>query len=139
MAAAAGPREVFERLVAGITGGEWDGLDALYAEDTVVEHVFAMPEPTRLEGREALRRHFAGAARLPLALTARDIVVHETADPEVIIGEYVYDGRVTTTGRAFTMANVLVMRIRDGLIVTSRDYHNHVALIQAVRGAAEAG
>lgn len=131
MAAATSPREVFERLLAGITGRQWDDLPGLYAVDTVVEHPFAMPRPARMEGREALRRHFAGAAKLPLEMTARDIVVHETADPEVIVGEYVYDGRVTTTGRAFTVANIFVMRIRDGQIVTSRDYHNHAALIQA--------
>src|SRR4051794_12592749 len=98
MAAAVRPHDVFERLIAGITGKNWDDLPDLYAEDTVVEHPFAMPEPTRLEGREALRRHFARAAKLPLEMTARDIVVHETADPEVIVGEFVYDGHVTTTG-----------------------------------------
>ena len=137
MAAATRPREVFERLLAGITGKKWDDLPGLYAEETLVEHPFALPKPARLEGREAIRGHFAAAAKVPLEMTARDLVVHETADPEVIIGEFVYDGRVTTTGRVFTLANILVMRIRDGQIVTSRDYHNHAALIQVAEDAPE--
>jgi ketosteroid isomerase-like protein len=133
------PREVFERLVAGITGKKWDELPDLYAEDTVIEHPFALPEPTRLEGRDAVRRHFTAGARLPLKMRARDMVVHETTDPEVIVGEYVYDGQVTTTGRTFTIQNVLVMRIRDGLIVTSRDYHHHAALAGVAGDLTEPG
>jgi uncharacterized protein len=137
MTVVTGPRDVVERLIAGITGGDWDDLPDMYAEDAVVEQPFALPKPTRLDGREAIRRHFAAGSRLPLELAARDIVVHETADPEVIVVEYVYDALVTTTGRPFTMANVLVMRIRDGLIVTSRDYHHHAALLEVARDVPE--
>ncbi|HEX6469675.1 MAG TPA: nuclear transport factor 2 family protein [Streptosporangiaceae bacterium] len=136
---AAGPREVFERLIGGINGRQWDRLADLYAEDAVVEHPFALPRPARLDGRQAIRRHFAAGSRLPLELRARDIVVHETTDPEVIIGEYVYDGLVTTTGRTFTISNVQVMRVRGGLIVTSRDYHNHAALAELAAGLTAPG
>jgi ketosteroid isomerase-like protein len=129
------PREVFERLIRGISGREWDRLADLYAEDAVVEHPFALPRPTRLVGREAIRRHFAAGSRLPLDLRPGDVAVHDTTDPEVIIVEYAYAGLVTTTGRAFSISNVQVMRIREGLIVTSRDYHNHAALAALVRDA----
>jgi uncharacterized protein len=124
------PREVFERLVDGVTRRRWDDLPGLYAEDTLVIHPFATPaEP--LAGREALRRHFAAAAGMDLEMTARDVVVHETADPEVVIGEFAYEGRVTTTGRSFTVRNVFVLRVRDGLIVESRDYADHLAFAAA--------
>ena len=124
------PREVFERLIDGVTHRRWDELPGLYAEDTVVTHPFATPaEPLR--GREALRRHFAAAAGMALEMTARDVVVHETADPEVVIGEFAYEGRVTTTGRPFTVRNVFVLRVRDGLIVESRDYADHLAFAAA--------
>jgi ketosteroid isomerase-like protein len=39
--------------------------------------------------------------------------------------EYEYDVEVTTTGQAFTVPNILVIRVRDGRIVASRDYHDH--------------
>jgi uncharacterized protein len=124
------PREVFQALVYGVTQRKFDELPDLYAEDTVVEHPFLGPGQ-RLEGREALREHFAAAAPLPLKLEARDVAVHQTADPEVIVVEFVYDGIITTTGQTFSLPAIFVMRIRDGLIVESRDYGNHLALAHA--------
>jgi uncharacterized protein len=123
------PGEVFERLVEGVSHGRWDELPGLYAKDAVVVHPFAPDEP--LVGREALRRHFAGASGMGLAMAARDIVVHETADPEVVIGEFAYEGQVTATGRRFTIGNIFVLRVRDGLIVESRDYADHLAFAAA--------
>jgi uncharacterized protein len=124
------PRDVFLALVDGVTQRRWDELPALYAENTVVEHPF-LGRGQRMEGREALRAHFAAARPLPLKLGARDIVVHQTSDPEVVVAEFVYDGTVTTTGETFSVPNIFVMRIRDGLIVESRDYGNHLALAHA--------
>ena len=68
----------------------WGELDGLYAEDAVVEYPFALPTPMRLEGRDAIRRYFAAAATLPLRLQARNMVVHETADPEVVVAQWDY-------------------------------------------------
>lgn len=33
------------------------------------------------------------------------------------------------TGRTFKAANIQVLQVRDGLIVSSRDFHDHLALI----------
>jgi ketosteroid isomerase-like protein len=131
MAQSAGPGAVFERLLRSITGRAWSELPGLYAEDAVVEHPFDMPGPSRLEGREQIRAHFNAAAALPLEMLARNIVVHETGDPEVIVAEFDYHGRVTTTGRSFIVSQVQILRVRDGLIVASRDYVNHFALAAA--------
>ncbi|MFA1544141.1 nuclear transport factor 2 family protein [Actinomadura monticuli] len=70
----------------------------------------------------------------PLELRAWNAVVHDTADPEVIVAEFDYDGRVTATGRTFRVANLQVLRVRDGLIVETRDYHDHPGLARALRG-----
>jgi ketosteroid isomerase-like protein len=129
MTPSAGPRDVFERLISGISAGQWRELASLYAEDAVVEQPFAVPSaPHRLEGREAIHAHFSAAAGRPLEMTARILAVHETVDPEVVIAEFDYDVRITTTGRTFTVTNVQVLRVRDGLIVATRDYHDHLAL-----------
>lgn len=125
------PREVFERLVDGVTHARWEELPFLYAEDTVVAHPMSgVSEP--LVGREALRRHFAAAGPLGLEMTAEGLVVHETADPEVVIGEFTYVGRVVPTGREFRIPNIFVLRVRHGLIVESRDYADHPALDAAL-------
>ena len=127
------PCEVLETLMQGIADQAWQKLHELYAEDTVVEHPFALPVPRRAEGREAMRKHFADFAAAPLKLEVCNMIVHQTADPEVAVAEWDYDGVVTTTGRTFRVSNIQVSRVHDGRIVASRDYHNH-AFIAAVMG-----
>jgi ketosteroid isomerase-like protein len=132
MSAPLSPREVFDRLSRAITTRQFDGLPDLYAEDAVVEAPYALPEPLRLEGREAIRTQFDQAANLPFQLTADNVVIHETTDPEVIIAEWDYHVLVTSTGREFHAPNIQVLRVRDGQIVSSRDFHHHAALAAAV-------
>ena len=117
------PTEVFGRLIAGISEGRWHELADLYAEDVVVEMPMN-PYRTHLEGREAVRRHFAAADGL-FELRAHHVIVHATTDPEVVIAEFDYDGRNRTTGKTFAVANVQVLRVRGGRIVASRDHHDH--------------
>ncbi|MQA88193.1 MAG: ketosteroid isomerase [Streptosporangiales bacterium] len=132
MPESAGPRDVFERLLRGITAGAWERLPDLYAEEAVVEFPFTAPAPARLAGRGQIRDHFSAAAGAPLEFEARNVVVHDTGDPEVIIAEFDYDGRVTATGRPFQVSNIQVLRVRDGQIVASRDYHDHPAIADAI-------
>lgn len=132
------PREVVQRLIEGVTQREWGALPGLYADDAVVEQPFAIPAPIRLVGREQLRAHFQAASRAPFELRATNVVFHDSDDPEVVIVEYEYEGRVTSTGHSFRVANIQVVRVRDGQIVGSRDYHNHQALADAARGLATA-
>lgn len=127
----ASPRHVVERLLDGIAHGNWRTLHELYAESAAIDYPFALPAPRRLDGQPAIRRYFAAVAKLPLQLRARNIRIHETTDPEVVVVEYDYDGLATATGRPFQVANIQVTRVRDGLIVHSRDYHDHLALADA--------
>lgn len=128
------PRETFQRLSQGITDGRWNDLAVLYAEDAVVEQPFAMgPTPFRLEGRAAVAEHFAKAGGAPFHLRVKDVVVHETRDPEVIVAEFTYAGETTATGSAFEVGNIQVLRVRDGLIASSRDYHDHAAIERALQ------
>ncbi|GAA3437252.1 nuclear transport factor 2 family protein [Kutzneria kofuensis] len=113
------PRRVFLRLLDGIHRRAWEELPLLYAEDAVVVYPFT---GARLTGRTELRSHFAAAASRGVDLRAEDIVIHETTDPEVVIGEFVYRGR--RDGRDIDAPRIFVMRVRNGLIVSSRDYGN---------------
>jgi len=125
------PIEVFRLLLRGVTERRWSELPELYAEDTVVRHPFLRYGGPVLHGREQVRAHFAAAAELPLEMRARDVVIHETSDPEVVIGEFRYVGRFTDTGREFSAPNIFVMRVRRGLIVESRDYADHLTFADA--------
>ncbi|MFG2874607.1 nuclear transport factor 2 family protein [Streptomyces sp. NPDC048337] len=126
------PREVFQKLIEGIGAGRFTELAELYAEDAVVETVFEPVGPRRLEGRAALKERFAQvAASSPVELTPANVVVRETDDAEVVVAEFDYMVHHRATGRTFEAANIQVLRVRDGLIVSSRDYHDHLALIVA--------
>ena len=125
------PSQVFRMVLDGVTGRRWSELPELYDEYAEVRHPFLPYGGPVLSGREALRKHFAAAAELPLEMRARDVVIHQTADPEVVIGEFRYVGRFTDTGREFSIPNIFVMRVRHGLIVESRDYADHLGFAQA--------
>ena len=115
------PRQVVERLLAAVTGRRPADAAALYAEDAVVTHPFA-PSGGPLVGRAALAAHFAAGAAVPREMRTEGVVIHQTVDPEVVVAEFTYRGRATDTGRAFEVPCVFVVRVREGLIVRSRDY-----------------
>jgi ketosteroid isomerase-like protein len=48
--------------------------------------------------------------------------VHEAADPELVILEYDLHGELRPAGTPFVQPFVMIMTIRDGVIVHSRDY-----------------
>jgi ketosteroid isomerase-like protein len=125
---------VFESLLAGIGEGRWSELADLYAPDTVVEQPMMPPRRLRIQGRDEVRRHFEAAAGSGFTIHPTNVVIHQTSDPELLIAEFDYHLRYA--GRTTTSANIQVMRIRDGLIVESRDYHDHLRFA-ALAGRAE--
>lgn len=116
------PRAVFERYLEAISQQRWQELPSLYADDAVVEHPLAPGAHRRLEGREALRGHFAALQDMGLRMRASNVLVHQTLDPEVIIAEFTYQGTMTKTGQPINRRNVFVTTVRNGLITNSRDY-----------------
>jgi ketosteroid isomerase-like protein len=132
------PVEVFHALVDGVCRlilGDREQIErlvALYAEETLVLHPLAPLGDTPLRTRDDLRRHFAegpGSARGAEEFAAVDRVVHQTADPEVVVGEVRYAGVVS--GRQVAMPAVFVLRVRDGEIVESHDYVDHIGTARA--------
>ncbi len=109
-----------------------DQLAELYAEHTDVRHPFAPLGDTPLRTRDELRRHFAGGPGRTPGAERFDVsggIVHQTADPEVVIFEFSYVG--SADGRPFNVPCIFVVRVRDGLIVESRDYADHVGFARA--------
>lgn len=126
------PSEVIRRLIAAVAGQRWEEVADLYDPRAVVEHPFAIPEPSRLEGLEQLRAHFAAGSQIPVRFEARNLVVHLTENPEVVVAEFDYVGEVTTSGQPFSVKNVFITTVHEGRIVASRDYGNHFRLAAAL-------
>jgi ketosteroid isomerase-like protein len=122
MAQPRSPREVFLTLVNGIADGNPDGLAELYAEQIDVVHPFDPLHGAPLRSREELRERMESLAARPRPRRrVGNVTIHETTDPEVIVAEFEYQGTTEAGGAIF------VMRVRDGEIVSSRDYHDHLA------------
>jgi ketosteroid isomerase-like protein len=125
-----GPRELFAQLQEVVFRFDMDAQADLYAVDGVLEWPFA-PDglPRRVEGREAIRRVLVPLGERARAaghqlLGLRSLVVHDTADPEVIIAEFDVQGELRPSGQAYQLSYIQVLRVRDGEIVTFRDYWN---------------
>jgi ketosteroid isomerase-like protein len=127
MATSATPREVFLALVNGVAEGHWADLPDLYAEQTDVAHPFDPLRHPALRTRDELREHFTPSGSSPPPNRKPvDITIHETLDPEVIVAEFAYQGTDPTTGELFTQPAIFVLRVRNGEIVESRDYFDHL-------------
>ncbi|MEV2218208.1 nuclear transport factor 2 family protein [Streptomyces sp. NPDC050997] len=112
-----------------------DDLADLYAVDAVHEFPFLFPGmPPRHQGREEVRAGYRAvwSASPAQPQEIRDVVVHESTDPEVITVEQVVNGTVTTTGRHFSLPGLLVIRVRNGQIVHVRDYMDGLGVAHAM-------
>jgi uncharacterized protein len=130
-----GPREVFARMKQHWLDNTATVGDSLLAYDAVVEIPFAAPgRPRRFQGRAQFLA-FAEAARAstPVRITdCREVAIHDTTDPEVIVVEYELTGVVTTTDYQATAPFIGVLRVRDGRIVAWREYQHTMAIAQAL-------
>jgi ketosteroid isomerase-like protein len=129
------PQELFARFQRNVLDGGVAITEDMCAEDIVVESPFASGGSRRIEGREAfLSLAEEGRAALDVRFEGfSDVVIHQTADPEVIVAEYVLTGTAGAAGRTASSAFVLVMRARDGRIVHWREYQD-VAAMKAALG-----
>jgi ketosteroid isomerase-like protein len=132
--ALAGPREAFERFRDRLLEGSAVGLDAsLLADDCVVEAPFAPPGvPRRIQGRDAFvawatprRQALIGRIRFT---AVRDVVVHETTDPQVAVVEYEVEAVREADGLRAAAPFAVVVRVRDGRIVLWREYQDPAAM-----------
>jgi ketosteroid isomerase-like protein len=126
------PREIFLALVHGICEGRIDEVLTLYAEKTNISHPFDPLRGHGLTSRAELAEHFS---RRPVrqTVTARpvNIKIHETGDPEVIVAEFDYAVETLETKRRFSYGCIFVMRVRNGEIIESRDYIDHLGSAEA--------
>ncbi|WP_211222530.1 nuclear transport factor 2 family protein [Actinokineospora enzanensis] len=124
---------MFERMQRRWIDGE--PIGDLLAEDVVVEMPFAPAgRARRIEGRAAFVEFAAaGRAALPFSIEeSRDVVVHRTADPDVIIVEYELVARLHRDGRRASAPFIGVLTTRDGLVVHWREYQNPMAMAAAM-------
>ncbi|AGZ44691.1 nuclear transport factor 2 family protein [Actinoplanes friuliensis] len=130
-------REIVERLLRAGREVDIDTFVGLMAPEGYLEWPYRPPGvPARVEGRTAIRRHLTEAAEAFITIDDhRNVVIHESLDPEVVIVEYDAHGRVVRTGAPFEQTVIAVFRVRDGQVLSCRDYLNPLPLLEALAGA----
>ncbi|MEU4745431.1 nuclear transport factor 2 family protein [Actinosynnema sp. NPDC023658] len=126
-------REVLEQLRSRTIEND-PSVGDLYAEDGAFELPFAPPGvPKALNGGEAIREHLKKSVAASQARWSDFTVtaVYDTADPEVLVAEYVLDATIQATGDPFRLGSIIVLKVRDGKIVLSRTYANPIQTAEA--------
>lgn len=138
---AATAREIVEQILQAGRHMDVDAFVGLMAPDGYVEWPYRPPGvPGRLQGRAEIRRHMTDAAKGFVRFDEyRNVVIHETTNPEVIIVEYDAHGVLVVTGKPFQQTVIAVFRVQSAQIVSYRDYINPLPLIEAHASAAQAG
>ena len=124
----AAAQEVVKQYLDQLQALELEANADLFAPEGVMEFPFAPAgTPGRIEGREEIRRLLvAGGERArrmghqPTGL--HHLVTHLTQDPEVVIVEFEAHGQVGAPGNTYRLPFIQVFRVRDGAILSIRDY-----------------
>ena len=134
MTAAGSPRATVERFLTAVVSPAPGDMADCYADQVVIEMPFAAGLAlARMETtREEIRQRFTAGAASRRYTGLRDVRVHETADPDVVILEYTLDGTRLSDGEPFAMTFAMVLTFRDGLIAHSRDYSDPIAGARAL-------
>ena len=128
-------------LLKGALGGRVDpaakSFPEMMSDDFVMEFPYARPGmPTRVEGRAAVLAHLVKVSGDVSVDSASNLVVHETADPEVVILEFDGHGRSVKTGEPYEQRYISVIRAHGGKIVHFKDYWNPIQGLKAQLGSA---
>ena len=120
------PLEVFEHAHSFVRDYDLRFADC-FALDGVLEAPFAPPGfPQKTVGREAIRNllrpNYEAAKKAECRIIEyRDLRMHETTDPELIVAEFELIG-VDSDEEPYAVRFIQVVRVRAGEIVEMRDY-----------------
>jgi uncharacterized protein len=134
-AKARSPREVLRAFHDAMKAKSADTLADLYAVDGTHELPFYTPnQPRVLEGRERVRDTYRRAwADHPLDIERiEDVFVHEGEDREVVVGQWKAQALVRASGKGVEITGLLVLRVRNGLIVHTRDFMDAMGIAKAL-------
>ena len=108
----------------------------LVAEDAVVEfpYVGNLGPSGRFEGKAAIAKYFGETVRTFgfEGFTFSNIRIYQTTAPDLALAEVHGSSRIRQTGKAYEQDYVMVLRAKDGLISSYREYWNPMVVLAAI-------
>ena len=123
--------EVLKTAISSIGRGDSDIFSSLYTEDWVLELPYSEP-PKVLKGVNEIISYLKpqmGKLEFTLILTN----IFECLDPDLLIAEYVSEGRSTITNKPYQNSYIGLWRFRDGKICGVKEYLNPMIANEANR------
>lgn len=122
--------DVVREAFAGVGDADAARQLAQYTDDMVLELPFGDP-PRRVVGKPAAMAMLTSAFEVyKMILTITE--VHECADADRLVVEFVSDGHMATTGKAYANTYIAVFRFRDGKICRQREFFNPLISARAL-------
>jgi ketosteroid isomerase-like protein len=134
--------ESFSLMLRHALGDRLDPAASTFQEmfdrDGVMEFPFAYGDlPRRIEGREALASHLSMLATLITFDGMNAPTIIPSTNPDIVVLEFNAFGTGIALKEPYEQRYVSIIRTRNGRIVHYKDYWNPLAVLRALRGAAE--
>ncbi len=121
--------EVLKTVISSIGTGNNEIFSSLYTDDWVLELPYSEP-PKVLTGINEILAYLKpqmGKLEFTLSLTE----IFECLDPNLLIAEYVSEGRSTITNKPYHNSYIGIWRFREGKICGVKEYLNPLIAIEA--------
>lgn len=136
MLAAENTRQANEQVIRDflrlLSEKKMDAWIELWTEDAVQDMPFSPAGfPLRVEGREAIRKHYSNLPNTVGRMVFPDLVIYPMVDPNWVLAEYRGEIEVLATGRPYNNRYCGLFQLREGRIALFREYYNPIVFTQA--------
>ena len=121
--------EVLKTAISSIGTGNSEVFSNLYTEDWVLELPYSEPPKVLTGINEILTYLKPQMGKLEFTLTLTEIF--ECLDPNLLIAEYVSEGRSTITDKPYQNTYIGLWRFREGKICGVKEYLNPLIATEA--------
>jgi len=122
---------IVEEGLAGLADGE--SFFDLLADDVVFDYIITVPGyPRHVIGRAAVAELYRPYGATIALDRCFDLAVHHDRETGVVVLEYASEGRVVSTGAAYSNRYISVLTITDRKVTRWRDYLDPIAVFDAL-------
>lgn len=131
------PEQVMQAYLLAFVDGDMAALNALFADDAIVEFPYAFdPMPRRVEGIAAIREYYKNSPDIFDFRPYQNVRVHKTEDPDLVFAEFTSDATVLPTGHDYPQEYIATLKTRHGKIIHYREFWDPI-LVQTAFGGAD--